>query len=165
MNDKTTKVTKMDHVAVMVSDLERSYHFYHDLLGLEKLEYVEHHIKGISEMTATPNVRMKEYRMSLAANPGITIDLIEWISPESPVGRYHISHVPSTHLCFDVEDIHATYDFLKSNGVEFVSSPVHWPEEEGGWVVLFFYDPDGNLLELVEPQPQNASTGKERHEL
>lgn len=152
---KPTKVMKLDHVAVMVSDLEKSYHFYHDLLGLKKLEYVEHHIKGISEMVAKPNVRMKEYRMCLDANPGMTIDLIEWISPESPTGRYPIHHVPSAHLSFDVEDLHATYEFLKSEGVEFVSPPVHWPEEEGGWIVLFFYDPDGNLLELSQPNPQN----------
>ena len=26
---------KMDHVALMVSDLERSFHFYHEVLGLE----------------------------------------------------------------------------------------------------------------------------------
>lgn len=155
---KPTKVKKMDHVAVMVSDLERSFHFYHDLLGLEKLEYVEHHIRGISEMTATPNVSMKEYRMFLPANPGMTIDLLQWISPKSPEGRFHISHVPSAHLCFDVEDVDATYAFLKAEGVEFVSPPVHWPEEEGGWVVLFFHDPDGNLLELNQPQPQNEAS-------
>ena len=149
-----TKLKKMDHVAVMVSDLERSYHFYHDLLGLEKLEYVEHHIKGISEMVAMPNVRMKEYRLYLPANPGMTIDLIQWITPDSPAQRFPIHNVPSAHLCFDVEDIEATYEFLKSEGVEFVSPPVYWPPEEGGWIVLFFYDPDGNLLELNQSKKE-----------
>lgn len=149
---RPAKVKKMDHVAVMVRDLEKSYHFYHDLLGLEKLEYVEHHIKGISEMTATPNVRMKEYRLQLSGNPGMTIDLIEWISPKSPFGRYPISHVPSAHLCFDVQDIDAMYAFLKAEGIEFVSPPVHWPEEEGGWIVCFLYDPDGNLVEFNQPK-------------
>ena len=33
------KITRMDHVAVFVSDLDRTFHFYHDLLGLEVLEY------------------------------------------------------------------------------------------------------------------------------
>lgn len=32
-------VKAMDHVAIMVSDLERAYHFYSDLLGMEKQEY------------------------------------------------------------------------------------------------------------------------------
>ncbi len=149
---RPAKVRKMDHVAIMVSDLEKSYHFYHGLLGLEKLEYVEHHEKGISEMAATPNVHMKEYRLQLSGNPGMTIDLIEWISPKSPVRRYPISHVPSAHLCFDVDDIDAMHAFLSAEGVEFVSPPIHWPKEEGGWIVCFLYDPDGNLVELNQPK-------------
>ena len=158
------KIRKMDHVAVMVSDLDRSFHFYHDLLDLETLEYVEHpmpgstDIKGVAEMTGFPDVKVREYRMTLPENPGMTIDLIEWITPKSPVARYPLHHVPSAHLCFDVEDIEALYEFLKGEGVEFVSPPVHWEAEEGGWVVLFFYDPDGNLLELNQPQPQNERT-------
>ena len=79
----------------------------------------------------------------------------EWFNPQSPVGRYPLHHVPSAHLCFDVEDIEATYEHLKEEGVEFVSPPVYWEASEGGWIVLFFYDPDGNLLELNQPQPQN----------
>ena len=147
-------VKRMDHVALMVSDLDRAYRFYHDLLGLEEEEYVEHHSegKGAAEMVAEPHLDIREYRMCLPANPGMTIDLIEWTSPKSPTGRYHISHVPSGHLCFDVDDIEATYKFLKSHDVEFVSPPTYWPEEEGGWIVLFFYDPDGNLLELNQPK-------------
>ena len=160
------KITSMDHVAVFVSDLDRTFHFYHDLLGLEVLEYVEHPkpgstaIKGVSEMTGFPDVphKSRQYRMTLPENPGMTIDLIEWITPKSPVGRYPLNHVPSAHFCFDVEDIEATYEFLKGEGVEFVSPPTYWEASEGGWAVVFFYDPDGNLLELNQPQPQNVRT-------
>ena len=118
------KIGKMDHVAVMVSDLDRSYHFYHDLLGLEKLEYVEHpmpgstNIEGVSKMTGFPDVRVREYRMTLPENPGMTLDLIEWITPKSPVGRYPLHHVPSAHICFNVDDIEATYKYLKMGLME-----------------------------------------------
>jgi catechol 2,3-dioxygenase-like lactoylglutathione lyase family enzyme len=144
------KVKRLNHLAVMCGDLERSFRFYHDLLGLEKVQYVEHHDVGISEMVAMPNVHMKEYRMRVPTNPDIIFDLIQWVSPTSPEQRCPIHQVPSAHVAFDVEDLEATYQHLKSQGVEFVSPPVHWPEEEGGWVVLFLYDPDGNLLELIE---------------
>ena len=33
---------KIDHVAVMVNDLEKSLHFYRDLLGLEVVSPEEH---------------------------------------------------------------------------------------------------------------------------
>ena len=41
------------------------------------------------------------------------------------------------------------YERLTKEGVEFVSPPVTF-SGEGEWHVLFFYDPDGNLLELNE---------------
>ena len=37
-------VRVMDHIAIMVSDLERSYSFYHDLLGMQKQAYYEENI-------------------------------------------------------------------------------------------------------------------------
>src|SRR2546428_215092 len=57
----------LNHVAVMVSDLERSRHFYHDLLGLPIMEYTEHHDGAISEVTATPHTHMKEDRLGVPA--------------------------------------------------------------------------------------------------
>ena len=57
--------------------------------------------------------------------------------------------MPSVHICFGVEDVPATYERLKAAGVEFVSPPVRFTGE-GEWHVFFFYDPDGNLLELNE---------------
>ena len=77
------------------------------------------------------------------------MDLIQWLNPTSPVERYPINHVPSAHICFGVEDVPTIYERLKAAGVEFVSPPVRFTGE-GEWHVLFFYDPDGNLLELNE---------------
>ncbi len=54
---------KIDHVAMMVSDLERSLKFFRDLLGLEVVSPEEHNDGPISEMTAMPKVHMREYRL------------------------------------------------------------------------------------------------------
>ncbi|WP_089722147.1 VOC family protein [Candidatus Entotheonella palauensis] len=149
---------KIDHVAVMVSDLERSLRFYRDILGLEVVSPEEHNDGPISIMVDIPKVRMREYRMRAPAGihghtrnegAGFTLDLIQWLNPVSPAERYPIHHVPSAHICFGVEDVPATYERLKAAGVEIVSPPVRFTGE-GEWHVLFFYDPDGNLLELNE---------------
>ena len=151
----------LDHVAVMVSDLEKSLRFYRDLLGFEVLSPEEHKGGPIDEMVQISGVHMREYRLvppggvngyqrPEGASPGqITLDLIEWITPESPQQRFPIHHVPSAHLCFGVENLQSIYDRLSKEGVEFVSPPVTF-KGEGEWHVLFFYDPDGNLLELNE---------------
>lgn len=152
------KVITLDHVAVMVADLERSLRFYHDLLGLDFVASEEHNDGPISAMTALPGVHMREYRLRPAggvngharvAGQGFTVDLIQWIAPESPTDRYPINHVPSSHICFGVESVPATYEMLVEAGVEVVSPPVRF-DGEGEWHVLFLYDPDGNLIELNE---------------
>jgi catechol 2,3-dioxygenase-like lactoylglutathione lyase family enzyme len=150
----------LDHIALMVSDLEKSLDFYRDLLGFELLSPEEHIGGPVAEMVKVPDVHMREYRL---VPPGgvngyqrgegagqITLDLIQWITPESPRERYPIHHVPSAHICFGVEDLPAVYERLKDK-VEFVSPPVRFTGE-GEWHVLFFYDPDGNLIELVQPK-------------
>ncbi|MSO27863.1 MAG: VOC family protein [Candidatus Nanopelagicales bacterium] len=151
-------VVNLDHVAVMVKDLDRSLAFYHDLLGLEFVTSEEHNDGPISTMTAMPGVRMREYRLRPARGvhghtrvdgPGLTVDLIQWIAPESPQARYPINHVPSSHICFGVESVPEMYQVLLDAGVEVVSPPVTF-DGEGEWHVLFLYDPDGNLIELNE---------------
>ncbi len=147
----------IDHLALMVRDLEKSLHFYRNLLGMEVVSPEEHAGGAINEMTAMPDVHMREYRLRPSAGINgyrradtkgqLTLDLIEWVTPKSPFGRQAIHHVPSAHICFGVENVPETYDRLKAEGVEFVSPPVHFTGE-GEWHVLFFYDPDGNLLEL-----------------
>ena len=149
----------IDHLALMVRDLEKSLHFYRDLLGMEVVSPEEHAGGAIDKMTAMPDVHMREYRLRPSAGINgykrtdtkgqVTLDLIEWVTPKSPFARQAIHHVPSAHICFGVEDVTATYERLKAEGVEFVSPPVHFTGE-GEWHVLFFYDPDGNLLELNE---------------
>ena len=88
---------KIDHVAVMVNDLEKSLHFYRDLLGLEIVSPEEHNDGPISEMVAIPKVHMREYRLRAPGGihghtrnegPGFTLDLIQWLNPTSPVQRY-----------------------------------------------------------------------------
>ena len=150
---KATCAEKMDHVALMVSDLERSFRFYHELLGLEKVEYYEEpNIQGLSQAMQQTDVHLKMYIMAAPGNPEMTLHLSQLTSPASPTGRPAIHHVPSAHICFTVKDIAAKHEALKAQGVEFVSPPVAWPPEQGGWTLCFLYDPDGNLVELVEPQ-------------
>jgi len=145
-----TKVRILDHVALMVTDLERSYRFYHDLLGLNVVAKVAHGGWPVETMTQLPGGSIVEYRMQAPETPEVTIDLIEWVAPKSPVKRLKVHHVPSAHVCFGVDNLQETYDRLVTLGVDFVTPPVTWPPEEGGWRVVFVHDPDGNLLEFTE---------------
>ena len=124
----------IDHIAVMCADLERSLHFYRDLLGFEVVSPEEHDGGPIDQMVRIDGVYMREYRLrppggvngytrDESAVGQITLDLIQWVRPESPVQRYPIHHVPSAHICLGVENLPTEYERLKEQGVEFVSPP------------------------------------------
>jgi glyoxylase I family protein len=142
---------KLDHLAVTVSDMDRSIAFYCDLLGL-KVES-SHDLEGetISRMAAKESVHMKVVRLICPETPGIQIDLQQYLEPQGKVADSKLGDVANSHFCIEVEDIHRAYRELQSKGVEFVSEPVEFDlEHEGVLGVVFFLDPDGYVLELVD---------------
>jgi catechol 2,3-dioxygenase-like lactoylglutathione lyase family enzyme len=52
------------------------------------------------------------------------------------------------HLALEVDDFDAAYGDLKKKGVAFQGEP----GEKGGVRTVFFHDPEGNLLHLIQRQ-------------
>lgn len=151
-------VVTLDHVGILVSDLERSVEFYHVELGLEFVATEELFDGPAAEMTAMSGVHIREYRLRPAGGvngharlegQGFTFDLLQWLSPEGPTHRGPINQVPTVHIAFGVEDVTAMHARLVEAGIEVVSPPVRFAGY-GEWLVFFCYDPDGNLLEFNE---------------
>ena len=143
--------TKLDHVAVTVSDMERSLAFYCDLLGLQRVS--DHDLEGetISKMAGKERVRMKVVRLLCPQTPGIHVDLQQYLEPEGKLADSKLGDIANSHFCVEVEDIRRAYTELKAKGVEFVSDPVEFQlEHEGKIGCVFFLDPDGYVLELTE---------------
>jgi catechol 2,3-dioxygenase-like lactoylglutathione lyase family enzyme len=155
-------VTKLDHISVTVSDLDRSLAFYTGILGLKEVE--RHRLDGenISTMAGKPDVVMQVVRLQAPQGPGILLDLQQYMQPKGSVSNAQLGMVNHSHFCFGVEDLEETYKELKAKGVEFVSAPVtfdlgkDW--DYGALRVVFLKDPDGFILELVEsPEPHHGS--------
>ena len=143
-------VNVLDHVSVTVSDMERSLAFYRDLLGLKQVE--SHHLEGenIEKMAGKPGVVMEVVRLEAPETPGIVLDLQQYISPKGGVSSGQLGDVGHSHICYGVPDLRATYRDWKAKGVEFVSEPVSFDLEWGVVRVVFFKDPDGYVLELMQ---------------
>ncbi len=151
-------VNILDHVSVTVSDMNRSLAFYRDLLGLEEVE--RHRLEGetISEMAGKPDVVMQVVRLQAPETPGVLLDLQQYITPQGDISDAQLGDVAHSHFCFGVPDLFGTYTTLKAKGVEFVSEPVNFDLEWGVVHVVFFKDPDGFVLELMEyPIKRKAS--------
>ena len=143
-------VNILDHVAVTVSDMERSLAFYCDLLGLKEVE--RHRLEGdtISKMAGKPDVIMEVVRLEAPETPGVMLDLQQYVVPEGKVSDAQLGDVAQSHFCFGVPDVWAAYRDLQAKGVEFVSEPVSFDLEWGIVYVVFFKDPDGFTLELMQ---------------
>ena len=147
-------VKNLDHVAVTVSDLERSLPFYKEVLGLQEIE--RHLLDGetISTMAGKPGVVMQVVRLACPDTPDILIDLQQYIDPKGDVSNAALGMANHSHFCFGVDDLQATCGELQKKGVEFISAPVSFDLGEdwdyGVVKVVFFKDPDGFILELME---------------
>jgi len=143
--------TKLDHLAVTVRDMDRSLKFYCDLLGLKPES--SHDLEGetISRMAGKEVVRMKVVRLICPETPGVQVDLQQYLEPEGKLADSQLGDIANSHFCVEVNDLRKAYEVLKSNGVEFVSEPVEFDlEHEGTIGCVFFFDPDGYVLELTE---------------
>ena len=143
-------VNILDHVAVTVSDMDRSLAFYCGLLGLKEVE--RHRLEGetISKMAGKPDVIMEVVRLEAPETPGVLLDLQQYVTPEGEVSDAQLGDVAHAHFCFGVPDVWAAYEDLSEKGVGFVSEPVSFDLEWGIVYVVFFKDPDGFILELMQ---------------
>lgn len=144
------KVKALDHIAITVSDTQRALEFYVGKLGLKQVE--QHQLEGEkSDMAGgLQGSRAQSTRLAADGTPGILIDLLEFFTTHGDKHVTPLGSVGSCHFALTVEDLPATVDALRKSGVEFISGPVNFELTEGSVSVCFCYDPDGNLVELME---------------
>lgn len=141
------------HVGITVSDLGRSLAFYRDLLGFRvAYERGEVTAEYMPRLVGIPGARLKIAGLDI---PGLHLDLIEYIEPKGAARAGPTSDVGNGHLGFTVDDIWAAYHALREAGVTFRSEPISPTQgpNKGGWAV-YFVDPDGITLEMIQPPPR-----------
>ena len=141
---------KLDHIAVTVSDMERSLRFYQGLLGMEQVG--AHDLEGdeISRMVNKPKVHLRVVRLVCPETPEIQIDLQQYLEPEGKMSDSRLGDVANSHFCVEVEDVDEKRRELEAQDVRFIGDTVYFDLEDAGKIsVVFFEDPDGYVLELV----------------
>jgi catechol 2,3-dioxygenase-like lactoylglutathione lyase family enzyme len=131
-------------VALVVGDLERSVAFYRDTLGMTEVKQV---VVG-DDKARTGKFSARGFRFRTFRLGPLALKLVETKGAPAETRGLVDSHRGVRYIAFAVEDIDATCRELSSRGVEFASD-VLAPEPESGVArLVFFRDPDGNLLEL-----------------
>ncbi len=115
----------LEHTAIATPDPEKLAKWYVEHLGFQ--------INYFSASTKTTFVKAPNGSM------------FELISSEGERAATGMRAPGLRHLAIAVDDFQAAYSALKAKGVVFATEP----DIKGGNSVVFFRDPDGNLLHLI----------------
>jgi catechol 2,3-dioxygenase-like lactoylglutathione lyase family enzyme len=153
----------LHHVGLTVKDLDASIRFYYDVLGLqfvnEPSPWFDH--ESLGRAVGVPGAALRQ--VSLAAG-NIIIELLEYKSPPSATSKPLLSNcIGASHVAFLVDDIYAKKAELEAKGIDFFSD-VNILDEGvlAGWRFVYFSDPDGYPLELVQvayTRPEERAKG------
>lgn len=140
------------HVGLVVRNLDRSIYFYHDLLSLPFANEPTPWFDGpeLEKGVGVPGARLRQ--VSLWVGEYSTMELIEYGNrPDVSTAPVPNNYLGAAHVCFKVDDVHAMKAELERKGVAFYSDVnVVDTGPLAGWRWVYFSDPDGLALELVE---------------
>jgi glyoxylase I family protein len=126
------KLNKVHHIALIVSDYEKSKYFYTEILGLEILK-------------ETYRASRNSYKLDLALNGQYIIELFSF--PDYVRRPSYPEALGLRHLAFEVKDIEQAANELQLNNIP---TEAIRTDEITGKRFLFFADPDGLPLEFYE---------------
>ncbi|NNN08195.1 MAG: hypothetical protein HKL85_03255 [Acidimicrobiaceae bacterium] len=139
------------HVGITVKDLDASVYFYRDLLGLE-IGTEPSPVFDNEELGAAVGVPGASLRQVCLILGDTYLELLEYKTPPSQTSAPLLSHnIGASHIGFEVDEIFAVKAELEAKGIIFYSD-VNIVDEGvlAGWRWVYFSDPDGYPLELIE---------------
>ncbi len=149
-------ITIVDHINIVVSDLERSVAFYREVLGMRETKRAYLEGDWIEAIVGIRGVKADVVFMQ-PVDGGPRIELLKYHAPEGVAFPEHGQ--PNTlglrHIAFQVKDMDAIVSRLEAAGVTLVGPPTAVPggvvkHDAGRKRLCYFHDPDGVLLELAE---------------
>ena len=149
----------IDHVNLVVRDLGLMADFYGTVLGLEPTKRATIGGEWIEDVVGLRGVEADVIYFDLPSGP--RVELLRYNRPaaERPAGLGGSNTPGLRHLAFRVRDIDAVAARLRDRGVRVLSPVRRVPEAQvtyAGGVrkhLVYFHDPEGNLLELCEYKP------------
>lgn len=134
-------IKRIDHIAIVVEDLESALTFWGEALGLE-----------LSHMEEVP---AQESVVAFLPTGDSEVELVNPTTDSSGVARYLQKRGPGIHhICFEVDDIEDALNSLRGRGIRLINET---PEIGAGGKRIAFVHPSsahGVLIELYETRPQ-----------
>jgi catechol 2,3-dioxygenase-like lactoylglutathione lyase family enzyme len=160
------------HIGITVRDIEASYRFYHDVVGMqvwdqdarlgthnpdrtevispsEEVTFLGIQSEAFDKLTDNPGSVFKYINLELP--DGFILQLIEYIEGGGPALELDHNRAGSPHLSVFVDDVEAKYqEILQHPGIEPVSSII---DIQPGMRSFYVHDPDGVPVEFLQLVP------------
>jgi glyoxylase I family protein len=137
-------VNASQHVALRVSDIERSARFYLDAFDGYYLtlpfEAEGPEMEGL--FGGHPGLKVKVCILGFAQG---VIELFQFVEPSRPTGVEDPTRSMLMHWCVQVDDVEAATEKVLSLGAKLVQPIGDW----GGAKFVYCTDPDGNVFEML----------------
>ncbi len=133
---------KINHLAIVVEDIESSLGFWRDALGLP--------VGDVKEVT------QEEVQIAFMDAGESHLELVQPTTEDSGIAKYLARKGAGLHhVCFDVEDIDAALAVMKAKGVQLINEE---PRERDGRRYAFIHPKStgGVLVELYQRLPDEG---------
>lgn len=149
-------LSQIDHVNIVVADLERMVAFYQSALGFAVTKRATISGSWVDQTVGLQDAVGEVVYLELAAGP--RVELIRYVRPTgaTPKDLGVANTLGLRHLAFRVDDIGSAVEKLRAAGIATIGPIQTVPDEQviyAGGVrkrLVYFRDPEHNLLELCE---------------
>jgi catechol 2,3-dioxygenase-like lactoylglutathione lyase family enzyme len=147
------------HFSFTVSDIDEASDWLEHVLGLEPVLRQRQDNEYTRELVGIDDAVLEIAQFAIPGIPPLRsthmLEIVEYVS----AGGLGARELPTNdagvaHLALMVTDVHARYERMRAQGVDFVNPPVQITAgaNRGGWS-CYLRGPDGITFELMQPSP------------
>ena len=131
------KVKQINHVAVVVQDMEQALSFWRDALGME--------LHGLRDVPAEKSL------VAFLPLPGSEVELVQPTTDDSGIAKYLAKRGPGMHhICLEVDDIEGMMTQLKAKGVRLINEEPRAAADGKKYAFVHPESTSGVLVELYQ---------------
>jgi len=131
------RVKQINHVAVVVQDMEKALLFWRDALGMEMHELLD--------------VPAEKSQVAFLPLSGSEVELVLPTTEDSGIAKYLAKRGPGMHhICLEVDDIEGMLSQLKSKGVRLINEQPRNAADGKKYAFIHPESTSGVLVELYQ---------------
>ena len=132
-----SKVKQVNHVAVVVDDMEKALAFWRDALGMD-----------LHELRDVP---AEKSQVAFLPLPGSELELVMPTTDDSGIARYLSKRGPGMHhICLEVDDIEGMLQQLRSKDVRLINEEPRTTSDGKKYAFIHPESTAGVLVELYQ---------------